>query len=303
MIFSLDRFVEKFVDDLDVDKIPKEIDIIIGGGAFNASYGMGVLLYIKKLEKLKKIKVNRISGTSAGAILGFAYIIDKLELINDLSNELMRQFKQTYNFFHMREMIMNFENYMNKNDYKLFNKKLYVTHYDNIKKKIIIKRKYNSNKDVLEQLVKTSFIPYLMNGDMSYNDNIDAGFPYIFKNSKKNKIMYINLLSHNHISEVISVKNETNGYMRLFSGVLDVNLFLTTQKSTVLCSYLDKWTTLDFIAYRITEYSWIVMLIILDLMNKITEKIPNEIKEYKYCVWIKHITRDLFMDIIGRVMN
>ena len=83
--------------------------------------------------------------------------------------------------------------------------------------------------------------------------------------------MYINLLSHNHISEVISVKNETNGYMRLFSGVLDVNLFLTTQKSTDLCSYLDKWTTLDFIAYRVTEYSWIVMLIILDLMNKITD--------------------------------
>lgn len=92
MKLNLEKLIEKFIKDLDCKHIPSEIDLVLEGGAFNGSYEIGILLYIKELEKRNKLKVNRISGTSVGAILGVAYILDKINLFNIISNRLIENF-------------------------------------------------------------------------------------------------------------------------------------------------------------------------------------------------------------------
>ena len=57
----------------DISK-PKEIDLVISGGAFNGGYGYGALMYLRSLEKDNKIKVNRISGCSIGSLLAVDYL-------------------------------------------------------------------------------------------------------------------------------------------------------------------------------------------------------------------------------------
>ena len=67
-----------------VVNLPKEenigtIDLVLEAGAANGSYQIGCLLYLKELEKQNKVKIDRISGSSIGAISGFYYFTDTLD--------------------------------------------------------------------------------------------------------------------------------------------------------------------------------------------------------------------------------
>ena len=63
---------------------PKEIDLVISGGAFNGGYGYGALLYLRSLEKHNKIKIKRVSGCSTGCLLAIVYFSSKLLNLEEL---------------------------------------------------------------------------------------------------------------------------------------------------------------------------------------------------------------------------
>ena len=310
MKIILDNVIENFINDLDYSKIPKELDIILEGGALNGSYELGIMMYIKKLEQMKKIKVRRISGASVGSILGFAYILDELYLFNDISNKLLEFFKTNYNLFKMRELLYDIaNNNMKENDYKLFQNKFYLSYFDSKKKKQIVKKKYKSNKDLINQIIKSTYIPFLMDGNISYEGTVDGGYPYIFKkrenkkNIKNRKILYITITSFKYIKSMFSIKNEKNGHIRLFDGIIDINKFFTINKSTDFCSYVDNWKMLDFVAIRLKEIIFVLILTIIDVVSKLIELIPEDVKEHKYYIWSTKIISNLAYDIMSRVIN
>ena len=70
----LREYINALVLNIDSTKLPKEIDLVFSGGAFNCIFGLGILYYIKALEERKLTKVVRVSGCSAGAILALWYI-------------------------------------------------------------------------------------------------------------------------------------------------------------------------------------------------------------------------------------
>ena len=304
MKLILDNLIENFIKDLDSKNIPKEIDIVLEGGTFNGTYELGIMMYIKKLEQMKKIKVRRISGTSVGTILGLAYILDEFHLFNDISNKLLEFFKENYNFFKLRGLLFDVcNNHMKPDDYKLFQNKFYLTYFDANKKKQILKKKYKNNQDLIRQVLKSTYIPFLMDGNVSYKGSIDGCYPYIFKKRENRKILYVTLTSLKYIKEMISVKNEQNGHMRIFDGILDINKFLNTNRSTDLCSYVNDWSINDFIIVRGKEFGFVLMLSILDIILRIINIIPNQLKEHKYSIWLKQIIFNLFYDILSRIIN
>jgi hypothetical protein len=306
MKILIDNLIENFINDLNFEKIPQEIDIVLEGGAFNGSYELGIMMYIKKLEKMNKIKVRRISGASVGSVLGFAYIIDELELINELSNKLLKLFKKNFNFFEFRKLLYSVADNMNKDDYKKFKNRFYLTYFDSKNKKQIVKKKYKSNYDLVNQIVKSSYVPYLMDGNISYKGNIDGGYPYIFtknKNKLNRKTLYINVTSLKYIMRSISVKNENNGNMRLIDGIMDINNFLTSNKSTIFCSYVDDWKTYDFFVIRTKEMILVLILLIISVMSRIIKIIPKAVKHHKYYIWSTKIISRLSYDILSRIIN
>ena len=76
------QFMERLIENVPIEqnKIPIRIDLILEGGAFNGSYLIGALYFLKEMEKRNMIKIERISGASIGSILGFLYFIDALDL-------------------------------------------------------------------------------------------------------------------------------------------------------------------------------------------------------------------------------
>jgi hypothetical protein len=302
MNIIVNRFTDDLIENLDTRNIPKKIDLVISGGAFNGCYAIGILMYIKKLEKIKKIKVNRISGASVGSIAGIAYLLDKLDIFNDISNEIIRLYKTRYNLYHVREKLMNVLKLMDKDDYKKLNKKLYITYFDVIKKKQIVIKTYKNNRNVIESIFKSCYIPFIMDGNISYNGKIDGGYPYIFKNRKK-KIMYINLLSFDIVKQAFCLKNEKNGYLRILNGILNANTFFNLNKRTQICSYINDSDISDFLLFTSKKYFVLIILIILDIISKIKNIIPYDIVKTKYYICFKHITFNLYKDVMDKLIN
>ena len=49
----LNIYIKTLVDNVNIENIPKELDIVFDGGAFNGGMGFGTALYLKELEKKK----------------------------------------------------------------------------------------------------------------------------------------------------------------------------------------------------------------------------------------------------------
>lgn len=311
----IDTFITNLINKTDINKVPDNIDLIISGGAFNGIYAIGITKYLKQFEKLNKLKINRISGASVGSVIGFAYLLDKLDMFNELSNEIIYLFKKNSNLYDFRKKMYCILDTMDENDYLKLNNKLYITYFDTIKKKQKVIKKYKNNKHVINTIIKSCYIPLLMNNKLSYKGKIDGGYPYIFKrtmtmnkndntdNTKKTKTMYINLLSFKYFKNMFYLKNETNSDLRILKGILDVDRFITFNKSTDLCSYMDDWNIIDYLLYHLTVYCMFISLLLLDGLKYITRIIPNNILKNNYYLLFKSITFNMYNDIFSKLMN
>ena len=75
----------------------QHLDLVLESGAANGSYHIGCLLYIKELERKNKLKIDRISGSSIGAIAGLYYLTDTLDDFIEDYKTLRECFKRHLN--------------------------------------------------------------------------------------------------------------------------------------------------------------------------------------------------------------
>ena len=61
---TISCFVNALIDNIDKENIPKEIDLILDGGAFNGMYMLGSVFYLKEMERREKIKIKRTISLS-----------------------------------------------------------------------------------------------------------------------------------------------------------------------------------------------------------------------------------------------
>jgi hypothetical protein len=282
MVMEFNTFIDDLIKNVNIDNVPREIDLVLDGGAFNGGYQLGALIYLKQMEKKKIIKIKRISGTSVGSILGFLFIIDHLEYALEKNYEVWRNFRKNFNLSIVREMIIEFMTLIDKNIYKKLNKKLFITYFNVNKKKQIVKSTYKNNNQIQNSIIKSCFVPYLIDGNYTYkNKYIDGVYPYLFKYTwfdyiidKKNnfinneriqrKILFICLSSFKQL-KMMNIKNEINGHERILYGIMDINKFFKNNAynkkyNTQMCSYLDNWRFIDWIYFR---FRYIFIIIIL----------------------------------------
>jgi hypothetical protein len=256
---------------------PKEIDLVFSSGAFNAPIGMGLGMYLKKMEEYKHIKVHRVSGSSIGALLSLWYIM------TDINDE------NTFHFFekYFINAINNFKKYKNLSIYRTFietyvyktfdtddmskiNKRLYITYSDTKKFKKITVCNYKNRKNLIDCLLRSSHIPYLTNGKSKYKERyIDGIYPYIFYNKKKKnrETLFVNMMCKTYLSGCLIIK-ECDIYKRILIGINDANNFFTTGNSP-LCIYTKNITYKNQIERNLFEYVFFILLFIMDVIVSI----------------------------------
>lgn len=132
--------------------------------------------------------------------------------------------------------------------------RVFITYYNIQSGKKVVKSVYKSVDDIFSTIKKSCFYPFLINGQPLYKDKyVDGMTPYIFppinNNNKNKKIMYLYLLGYDKLFHLFSVKNETNNFQRILSGLLDIHSFHVNKRDTLMCSFVNH-SSLSFIIYN-----------------------------------------------------
>ena len=243
----IDGYVTKLMENVPVqlqnNNKPLRLDIILDSGAFNGSYLIGALYFLKELEKRKHVVVERISGASIGSLIGFMYCIDRLDMVCDMYNICRDNLSNDHNLKCMTTDLKEQLNDLPDNVCELVNHRLYIT-YNNVKKGTKpIKCVYKSGDDILNSIIRSCFMPFVMNRDLVYDGKyIDGINPYVFKPKPNKKILYLSLIEFDKIQSIFNIKNEKTNFHRIMTGLLDIHSFYVKGSSTSMCSYVSEWT-------------------------------------------------------------
>lgn len=293
------KLIENIPDEIKNLKEPLVIDLILDGGIFNGSYLVGALYFLKEMENRKYIKIDRISGCSVGAIVAFLYYIDKLDMMPKLYEIINNDFRQSYKFTIIKEIKKYLNEYIPSDICQKVNNKFYIS-YNNIKNcKKSVKSSYNNVDEILNCIVKSCYIPFLIDGNILYeNKYIDGINPFIFNKEISKKILYLDLYGYDKFGNLLNVRNEKSNYHRILSGLLDIHCFFIKQSTTQMCSYVNDWNiknrgfnSLKLFVERICVYSVYLLVLIKDY-------IPCEFKKTIFAKILSKITQDVFIILL-----
>jgi hypothetical protein len=242
----IDRYIDSLIENLQIPKDKTDIDLVLDGGAFKGSYIIGVLHFLKRLESIHWMKIHRISGCSIGSIAALLYLTNKLNMSDDFYKVTREHFALHCNLGCGKKWLRNFgKKQMHKDDYLNLNNRLFITYWDLKKRKQIVRSTFKNNKDVIETIIRSCFVPYLFNGRSCWRGRyVDGFYPHVFKKQPKRKILVLNLLNTGDIIEMLCIKNEINNYGRVFDGVLDFYIFMK-DKPSKFCCYVENWSMYD----------------------------------------------------------
>jgi hypothetical protein len=293
------KLIENLPDDLKNSKTPLRIDLVLDGGIFNGSYLVGALCFLKEMEKRNYIIIERISGCSIGSVVAFLYFIDALDEMPKLYDIVKNEFKEKYRLPTIKEIKKHLQNKIPENICEKINGRLYIC-YNNIKKgSKTIKSQYKNVDEIMNTIIKSCFIPYLIDSEILYEGKyIDGINPYIFSQEPNKKILFLDLFGYDKIGNLLNVKNEKTNYHRILSGLLDIHNFYIKQTNTQMCSYVNDWsfTNMGFNYIKILIEK--MLIYITYFLIYVKNKIPATFETTVLYKILSKITHEIFIIIL-----
>jgi hypothetical protein len=193
----VDKLIENLPDDIKNNNKPMVIDLVLDGGIFNGSYLLGALYFLKEMENRQYIKIDRISGCSIGSIAAFVYFIDGLDIMPEFYKLVYNEFTRSHHLQIIKELKKYLIQHIPHDICSRVNNKLFIS-YNNVKKhKKIVKSEYKDSDDIINTIISSCYIPYLIDGNLLYkNKSFDGVNPYIFYKEKNKKILYLDLFGY-----------------------------------------------------------------------------------------------------------
>ena len=336
------EYIKALVENADTNNIPKEeLNVIFDGGVFNGVMAAGIALYIKTLEQQQKIKINKISGCSAGALIALWFICGCKESSIHYLEKLIKNFKEDFNFSQLKNLLHDFVNDLfannlittsttttststststtttskmnndNKKDTKdtkdntknmltILNNRLFINYYDTQEHKQIIVSTYNTKEEIVQSLMRSCFIPYIMDGNARCDERyMDGMVPYLFKDNCET--LFVKLVTFNKCSRALVLKSEANIHFRLITGVTDANNFFTTGHSD-MCLYIKNRSYYDILFFRGREISAITLFTFIEWMFILKKYLPATLTNSFLYNRIIQVVKGIILDIAERIM-
>jgi hypothetical protein len=299
----VNKLIENLPDTYKNQTTPVSMDLVLDGGAFNGSYLVGAVYFLKEMEKRNYIKIERISGCSIGAIVGLLYFIDSLDMFSELYKICVNQFKQKYNLEMIHQLKHLLKDKIPENVCSLIHGRLFITYHDvSCGGKKEVTSEYANVDELFSAILSSSHIPYLIDGTILRNDKyMDGVIPYLFPidtNTTK-KILYLDLFGHDKINAFLNVKNEKTNFHRILSGLLDIHTFYIKQTDTAMCSYVNDWSWYNRACYYAKLVFEYIVLCIVKSVVYINQNVNMPFKDtffYELALKIKQVIIISFME-------
>jgi hypothetical protein len=162
-----------------------------------------------------------------------------------------------------------------------------------------VKSTYKDVDELIQTIIKSSYIPFLIDGNILYeNKYIDGITPFIFTKEPNKKILYLDLYGYDKIGNLFNVKNEKTNFHRILSGLLDIHSFYIKQSSTQMCSYVNDWnlSNIGFNCCKIFVEKCCIYFTYFLVFIK--DKIPEEFKDNILYKILSKISQDIFIIIL-----
>jgi len=221
--------------------LPMNVDLILDGGAFGGSYTLGSLYYLQELVYRKKIALHRISGVSIGSIMGFLLIANRLHDGISLYRSFFYYFKENGSLSIFKKTLQKIISSLPKDFYLQCNSKLYISYFNCKTNKHVTQYQYKSNKDLCNSMLRSSFVPFIITGNLLLkNKYLDGMYPYIFQKQYNRKRIFIDLTPK--IVNMLYIKHEIHNVERIMEGILDIHHLLFRNSKKQFCSFIDDWS-------------------------------------------------------------
>jgi hypothetical protein len=297
----VNKLIDNLPDEMKNKKTPLRLDVVLDGGAFNGSYLLGSLFFLKEMERRNYIIIERISGCSIGSLAGLLYLSDSLDVSIQLYRDIYEHFNEHHNLSKISDLKSLLGNHLLKDICEKVNNKLFINYNNVLNRKKYIKSVFKNSDDLLNTICKSCYIPIITNGNMLYkHKNIDGINPYIFNIVPNKKILYINLIGYDKLGHLLNVKNEKTNFHRILTGLLDIHNFYIKQSNTTMCSYVNDWgITSKFVSYTRTIIERVIVYILYFIIQLKQKLIPyfniEDTLLYKICIKISY---DIFIILI-----
>lgn len=295
----INEYVNKLIENLpeNVTKNKSKIDLVLDGGMFNGSYLVGSLYFIKEMERRKYIEIDRISGCSVGSIVALLYFIDSLDLMAELYDVINKDFKTNYCLNSIKNIKTYLKDKIPNNICDKINNKLFICYNDVKHNKKIVKSKYKNIDEIFDTIIKSCYIPFLIDNNMLYkNKYIDGMNAYIFEIEKDKKILHMELLNFDKFTYAFDIKNEKTNFHRILSGLLEIHCFFIKGTNTSMFSYVNDWNIINRFKHncklsfeRIIKYILYLLIYLKqyinsDIYNNIFYKLTSKIIYDLFCL-------------------
>lgn len=300
----MEDYAVKFINNLPEHLLnletPMKLDIVLEGGLFNGSFHAGALFFLKEMENRNIVKVERISGVSIGSLMAFLYFSNNLSIISDFYHLIYTTFKKTHNLKIIKQLKKILHGKLSENICKVVDKRLYISYYNVRTGKKHIKKTYKTVDVLINTIVKSCFVPYLIDGNMLYeNKYVDGINPHIFKNEQDKKIMYVDLFGYDKLFHFFNIKNEKSNEPRMLVGLLDAHNFFIKQQNTSMCSYVDNWNIMHKFSYCIKMLFEKVCVFVIITVAHIKQMLPLNVGSYI----ISKILLKIFPDVLVLLLD
>lgn len=301
----LQEYIKALVINIDKKNLPKKLNLIFDGGAFNGGFAAGVAIYLKCMENHKLIKIHSISGCSIGSLLAVWYLTGCNQENIMYLEKFMTSYKINKNLSESKQIINKFidDVFLKDTENSILSKlngRLFISYYNIKKHRQQTVSKFKDKEHIIDCILRSSHIPYIMDGSASYKKKyMDGISPHIFNNGFPS--LFIKLLTFQKCSRSIMVKSENNIQYRLLTGVADVNEFFTTGNSD-MCSFVGNWSYSNIIQLRAREILFFTIFSLIGLLMVVKSYLPKTVtNSLIYNGTIKAID-GLYSDIVGRVL-
>lgn len=301
----LQEYIKALVINIDKTNLPKKLNLIFDGGAFNGGFAAGVAIYLKCMENHKLIKIHSISGCSIGSLLAVWYLTGCNQENIMYLEKFMTSYKINKNLSESKQIINKFidDVFLKDTENAILSKlngRLFISYYNIKKHRQQTVSKFKDKEHIIDCILRSSHIPYIMDGSASYKKKyMDGISPHIFNNGFPS--LFIKLLTFQKCSRSIMVKSENNIQYRLLTGVADVNEFFTTGNSD-MCSFVGNWSYSNIIQLRAREILFFTIFSLIGLLMVVKSYLPKTVtNSLIYNGTIKAID-GLYSDIVGRVL-
>jgi hypothetical protein len=170
-----------------------------------------------------------------------------------ISKLAMVEFKKTNQLTIIKNLKKHVIHLIPDNFEEIFNKKLFVSYYNLKQNKKVVKQTYKSKDDLIESIIKSSFLPFLIDGNICYKKKyVDGINPYLFDTEKGVKMLHLDLFGFDKCIYMFNIKHEKSSTHRILSGLLEVHNFFVKQNNTSMCSYVNDWW-LNYKIYFLTR--------------------------------------------------